>query len=1563
MSVDDSFTVVKLSLAVTGVVWYTFLWALCLLGCYTARKRYRPRSRSSTPSPPATSVPGVSILRPLKGLDANLYDNLESTFTQDYSNFEIFFCVADEGDQALSVVRDLIEKYPNVTTHVMIGEEVVGVNPKINNIIRSYRQAAHDIIWVLDSNVMVDPGTLARAVDALDGPADIAPLSSRRRVALVHHIPFAWSSEYSLGSRLDEAFLNTNHAKMYLAINFVAVDSCVVGKSNLYRRSDVERVDGSLKPISHAQDEATYSGGRGLAAFGRFLAEDNMIASALWHELGLRHDLSCDVARNAVGNMSLSDYFWRRVRWVRVRKRMTFAATLIEPLTESVVLGGLTALALKHLLGIPSWIFLPVHYTLWLLVDLDVFKSLAGHSLPSSSRWAFLDLPLIDDPHHTDQAMVEEDSIKERVISTVFAKRNGESYVAHIKIWEDAGEGEAGKKPRFILLSRSTGAGGFIHKSKLNSNGSFSVGKTWKVVELRGIEVLSSGVFNITMARTYRWQTESPNDQTNFIAALIKLFHAITGGSAPLQLRGVTVPDGPSAPRPPPLEFRRMERAPTPTNGTPLPPASPRRPIVTEAQPSRPYNGQRSDQNDGVSLPSPRTRGSSISRRSDTPSRADSPDISHRTGVSDRPITPVRTRPNTPSSSQTAPIPFALRPGHTPRASISNTTIRSLAPASNGVPPPPVARTVDLNAPIQARPVVQTTALVPPVRLNGSSSIGATLDAHPALQSAQPSPTSAYVSTPDALHSVPLPAASLAPSLKTPSRAPSKGPPESGQQRRDNARVSFYDPANQAALNHLLSDDTITHDDDDGEGEGAAVREEESAKATLESMEEMLEGYEWASDDLLGQRSVTGAADRIEARLMDELMALEKANVHSFLESDDRIHVVLKYLDESITELDGMDSVLSSYKIHLNAVNEDIAFIQSQNRGLQVQTQNQRALMDELEELLQTVHVDSEALLALTQESLEKATSIQRLEGAASELYKALQAGRERDMAATMERLDEYRTHNSHFCKRMLDFLSIMVTAQSRMVLADNDGVIKLPNGRPSLTNHRNLESYLGRYSGLVLYLKEMDEGVYAKLCAAYFSAASGLHATQIRALLTFCSSLVKKAFDDDTEGFGGTTPTTTTAKAASGMRRAGTIVRSPLEGRRERKERSDGDMIASDAFALILDQMAQSIYREEEFIADFLQISNAGITFADYMGLENYFRRQAARTAGLSSSTQKLIRGAMDLIFGFLPTELKAWLDSALLKDKLHIVGIIAALERFLSDAEERGNGFLLNLLERQHVRLKGVFERRVNEQIKSIEDMRLTSKKRNGVAPFIKYFPTYVGRVETQLIGADILEIRQTVDQAYDKIVTSMFDALKHMAKMDGEGEDKGQLNYHVIVIENMHYFVAEISQLQIGSVASFLRRAQVIYEENLNAYVKIVLRRPFFKIIDYFEGVERLLKTTAPTEVSSNSSYSRSTLKKVVKEYNAKDVRKHIDSLFKRVEKHFTEASEKATTDDVSVGIASGTVLVGVWRACEEELLRITELFVKRINQCYKDMGVALEYSVADVEGSFKRHRISG
>lgn len=267
---------------------------------------------------------------------------------------------------------------------------MVGVNPKVNNLMRAYKEAKNDILWVLDSNVFVDSGVCARSVDALSGPT-ISPGQeprSKPRIGLVHHVPFASGSENGWGSRVDEAFLNTNHAKMYLGINAVALESCVVGKSNMFRRSDIDKLHGNRgKPTPHPSSEGVTT--QGLASFGRYLAEDNMIGEALWHELGLRHELSCDVAGNVIGNIPLSGYIERRVRWIRVRKRMVMAATIAEPFQECIMMSVLACLSLRHLMGIPLWIVLLVHYSAWIAVDLDVYESLAGHPLPSERRLDF----------------------------------------------------------------------------------------------------------------------------------------------------------------------------------------------------------------------------------------------------------------------------------------------------------------------------------------------------------------------------------------------------------------------------------------------------------------------------------------------------------------------------------------------------------------------------------------------------------------------------------------------------------------------------------------------------------------------------------------------------------------------------------------------------------------------------------------------------------------------------------------------------------------------------------------------------------------------------------------------------------------------------------------------------------------------------------------------------------------------------------------------------------------------------------------------------------------------
>ncbi|GAA5848353.1 hypothetical protein JCM8547_004487 [Rhodosporidiobolus lusitaniae] len=359
-------------------VWYVVLWSLFFLGLSVARKRYSRSPTSQLPPPPldAASAPGVTILRPLRGLDCNLYENLEASFLQDYPRFEIIFSVADEGDAAIPIVEELRKKYPKVQSKLIVGQEIVGVNPKINNLIRPYREAQYDLLWVLDSNVLTAPQTLSRSV-----PLFTPSSPSDKPIGLVHHLPFAVYPDTLLGSRVEQVYMCSTHAKMYLAINQTAVASCVTGKSCLYRKSDLVRASEKKRERGALPlPPAGYATEPGLAAFGQYLGEDNEIGVAIWEELGMRHAMGTEMAGNAVGSMSFQKYFRRRVRWIRVRKYMVLSSTLAEPFTECILIGVLGSLALKHLFSIPPLLFFLAQTAAWFYLDITLYRTL----LPAS---------------------------------------------------------------------------------------------------------------------------------------------------------------------------------------------------------------------------------------------------------------------------------------------------------------------------------------------------------------------------------------------------------------------------------------------------------------------------------------------------------------------------------------------------------------------------------------------------------------------------------------------------------------------------------------------------------------------------------------------------------------------------------------------------------------------------------------------------------------------------------------------------------------------------------------------------------------------------------------------------------------------------------------------------------------------------------------------------------------------------------------------------------------------------------------------------------------------------
>ncbi len=281
--------------------------------------------------------PPVSILKPAKGAESGFVENNEIFFNLDYPCYELIYSVADSGDPVIPILEGLRKQYPICDARLIIGDEPIGPNPKVNNLVRSYAQAKYDLLLISDSNVRVDADYLKR----------IVPLH-KTGVGVVTAV-VAGAYPQGLGGRLEATYLNSFYAR-WMQISQAVGHSFVVGKQMLFRRTDMDRFGG-------------------IQNLGRYIAEDYMAGQAM-RRLGLKVVIAGEPIRQYIGKHTLADFWSRHLRWGRIRKAQAPLAFVFEPLFFSTVSGVIGALGFNAWLGIPFALALALHLGLWLCLDL-----------------------------------------------------------------------------------------------------------------------------------------------------------------------------------------------------------------------------------------------------------------------------------------------------------------------------------------------------------------------------------------------------------------------------------------------------------------------------------------------------------------------------------------------------------------------------------------------------------------------------------------------------------------------------------------------------------------------------------------------------------------------------------------------------------------------------------------------------------------------------------------------------------------------------------------------------------------------------------------------------------------------------------------------------------------------------------------------------------------------------------------------------------------------------------------------------------------------------------------
>ena len=294
----------------------------------------------------------VTILKPLKGIDADVEENLESFFLLSYPKFELLFSVANDTDPVIPIVTRLIERHPKVDARLFIGAVEFGPNPKINNLIQSYDQAKYEWVLISDSNTRFSRDHLSRLARQFKNG-----ISMQTSVV-------AGVDAKGLGGQLEAVFLNTVYARSMVTLAAVGFP-CVMGKAMMFRKSVMDKT-------------------RGLRSLTKHIAED-YAAGRKFQLLGHQVQLSQNPVPQHIGTSSVAAFWSRHIRWGRIRKMQAPYTFIIEPLFSSILSGCLGAVAFSQMLGFPPAIFLALHFGFWFACDV-----LVANAVGDPLDWKFL---------------------------------------------------------------------------------------------------------------------------------------------------------------------------------------------------------------------------------------------------------------------------------------------------------------------------------------------------------------------------------------------------------------------------------------------------------------------------------------------------------------------------------------------------------------------------------------------------------------------------------------------------------------------------------------------------------------------------------------------------------------------------------------------------------------------------------------------------------------------------------------------------------------------------------------------------------------------------------------------------------------------------------------------------------------------------------------------------------------------------------------------------------------------------------------------------------------------
>ncbi|MGA9980172.1 MAG: bacteriohopanetetrol glucosamine biosynthesis glycosyltransferase HpnI [Candidatus Sulfotelmatobacter sp.] len=270
--------------AAFGAACSSAYYLLCL---WSASAFLRQRRVAGEGSFPAQALPPVSVLKPLKGTDPEIYQSFRSHCLQDYLEYEIIFGVSDPHDPAVASVRQLQSEFPALSIRLIVCDKTLGANVKVSNLAQMLAEARYQYLLVNDSDIRVEADYLRRVMMPLANPEVGMVTCLYRGVAAA-----------TLGSRIESLGISTDFCAGVLAARQLEGGlKFGLGSTMAFRRGELEKIGG-------------------FESFADYLADDYELGRRIAH-LGLEVELSDVVVETNLPAYRAPEFLSHQLRWAR----------------------------------------------------------------------------------------------------------------------------------------------------------------------------------------------------------------------------------------------------------------------------------------------------------------------------------------------------------------------------------------------------------------------------------------------------------------------------------------------------------------------------------------------------------------------------------------------------------------------------------------------------------------------------------------------------------------------------------------------------------------------------------------------------------------------------------------------------------------------------------------------------------------------------------------------------------------------------------------------------------------------------------------------------------------------------------------------------------------------------------------------------------------------------------------------------------------------------------------------------------------------------------------------